>query len=145
MFVFGPESVEKLERAVRRTREYDADIGTVTNLEKTSCATRRARDKEAMKKVARELGIRHASIESQVGSQVAFQKTRPRELQIKRAKKTMRTVLRVAQLPPLFPLVKESRICCVLQTRMVKEFLHQLKVTFLRLRNPKQSLLTELS
>ena len=70
---------------MRRTREYDANTGMV------------------MKKVARELGIRHASIETQVGYQVAFQKkTRPRKLQNKRAKKTMRTVLRVAQLPPLF-------------------------------------------
>ena len=74
MFVSGLRSVEQLERVVKRTREYDADIGTVTNLKKTSCATRRPRDKEAMKKVAQELGIRHASIETQVGYQVAFQK-----------------------------------------------------------------------
>ena len=57
-----------------RTREYDADSGTVTNLEKTSCATRCSRDIEATKKVARELEIRHASTETQVGCQVAFQK-----------------------------------------------------------------------
>ena len=67
MFVSGPQSVEPSERVVRQTREYDADTGTVTNLKKTSCATRRPRDKGAMKKVARDLGIRRASIETQVG------------------------------------------------------------------------------
>ena len=80
MFVSGPRSVEQLERVVKRTCEYDADTGTVTILKKTSCATRRPRDKEAMKKVSQELGIRHASIETQVCYQVAFQKKRPRDV-----------------------------------------------------------------
>ena len=48
---------------------------------------RRFRDKGATKKVARELWICHASIETQVGCQVAFQKTRPLELQNESAKK----------------------------------------------------------
>ena len=112
IFVSGSRSVEQLEREVRRTREYDADTGTVTNLKKTSCATRRSRDKEAMKKVARELEIRHAPTETKVGYQVALQKTRPRELQNERAKKTTRTVLRVAQLPPSFSHERNQNLLC---------------------------------
>ena len=90
MFVSGPQSVEQLERVVRRTREYDADTGMV------------------MKKVARELGIRHASIETQVGYQVAFQKITSSGTSKQACQKTMRTVLRVAQLPPLFSERKQN-------------------------------------
>ena len=113
MFVSGSRSVERLEREVRRTREYDADTGTVTNLKKTSCATRRSRDKEAMKKVARELEIRHASIETQVGYQVALQKKHVLgNSKTSVPKKTTRTVLRVAQLPPLFSRERNQNLLC---------------------------------
>ena len=41
-------------------------------------STRSQKDKQAMKGVARSFGIKHATIEAQVGHQIAFQKVRPK-------------------------------------------------------------------
>ena len=98
MFVSGRRSVEQLERVLKRTRDYDASTGTVTNLKKTSCATRRPKSCGS---------VTHQSKQKLVPG--CLPEKRPRELQNKRAGKTTRTALRVARLPPLFSREKKTK------------------------------------
>ena len=111
MYDTGEDSVAEFAEVVARTCAVDMCTGTVTNLKKTSCA--KEGRKQAMKGVARSFGIKHATIEVQVGYQIAFQKkVRPCRDKMNGAEKATKTAQSVGKLPPLLARSQKDQLLC---------------------------------